>query len=133
MGSPTTENDMRFKDSTLILNIGLNVGTERKHTEESVKAALSAAGLTRFTGRRIPDLAVFDSDTEPTVVVTIGGSLSEPFTKAIHRVSVALEQEAIAVYSPSTQTGAVVGPKAEAWGAFNPSFFIMPDGTRLGA
>jgi hypothetical protein len=44
-----------------------------------------------------------------------------------------LGQECIALYYPGAEFGQLIGPRAAAWGEFNPEFFLMPDGTRMAA
>lgn len=71
----------------------------------------------------------FQSDTEPTIVAEglcgdpayVAGYLAEHFY-----------QDAVAYYDPIGKTGGLAGPKAEDWGEFAPSLFILPDGTRAG-
>lgn len=111
-----------------LLNIGLartgnsniGVGTALREIE--------ASGFTIFAH------AVHHSDTEITVVAE--GTFKHPvLTK--HNANVAynlacrLGQDCVAVYDLNTQTGALHGPRAAAWGEFNPEFFLMLDGTRL--
>ena len=50
---------------------------------------------------------------------------------ALYRVAQRLQQDCIAVYDETLQRGQLVGPRASAWGTFNPSFFLNLDGTRL--
>lgn len=42
-----------------------------------------------------------------------------------------LKQDCIAVYRELTGGGALVGPRADAWGPFNPEYFLLLDGRRL--
>lgn len=113
----------------IVLNIGMNVGTETKHTVQSLKEAIGGMGLIRFGGAA---MSVHSSDTEPTAVVCLAGTLDIAHAAKIFDLAVELEQEAIACWDPYTQTGKVIGPKAESWGDFNPAFFLLSDGSRLG-
>jgi len=67
------------------------------------------------------------SDSEPTIVAVID-SVGD-IASAVEQLCVTLQQDAI----PYVQEGHgnMVGPKAEAWGPFNPEYYITPDGTRL--
>ncbi len=115
----------------LVLNIGLNIGTETKLDARRVKDSLASMGFTRLCDGG-PSLVIHASDTEPTAVVVVAGDMDVRRAQMVHDLAVDLEQEAIAVYDPHAKTGYVLGPKAEAWGAFNPAFFILSDGSRLG-
>lgn len=109
-----------------ILNIGLKVGTSGNIPVELVKDMLWNADLSVKTER------VVQSDTEPTLVVEVSSMNGPTLTLALlNRLSSDLGQDCVAVYRPKTQSGALIGPKAAAWGSFNPEFFILPDGTRL--
>ncbi len=55
------------------------------------------------------------------------------FENTIYDLALLLNQDAIAVYLPDFGHGALIGPRAEAWGNFNPEFFLLPDGSRLSA
>jgi hypothetical protein len=109
-----------------ILNIGLKSKTLGDIPVELAKQMLWAADLLIKTER------VAQSDTEPTLVVEVT-SLNGPrmTLAALHQLSVDLGQDCVGVYRPKTKGGALIGPKAAAWGEFNPEFFILPDGTRL--
>ena len=69
--------------------------------------------------RDITNVAVKQSDTERTLIVdcnTIWGSLEV--------LAVALDQDCIAVRNNKTGDGELIGDKAEAWGPFNPEYFL---------
>ena len=118
-----------------ILNIGLKSDTLGDISVALAKQMLWAADLLIKTER------VFQSDTEPTLVVEVTSIAGPTFTAAalrqlavdLRQLAVDLGQDCIAVYRPQVGRGALVGPKAAAWGSFNPEFFILPDGTRLAA
>lgn len=80
-----------------------------------------------------------DSDTEPTLVVTADWGLATyckvdvSLSDAVHKVSELCGQDCIAVWLPERREGRLIGPRAAAWGEFNPEFFITPDGSRLEA
>jgi hypothetical protein len=72
------------------------------------------------------------SETEVTVValVQIPGTTQHAGNEIFHLANL-LGQECIAVYNMATETGALIGPRADKWGAFNPDFFLLCDGSKL--
>lgn len=95
------------------LNIGLKVGEEVALSADEVLEAVMAAG------GKVSEFRIVESGTEPTVVI----QLSKPIDKRnLYRLSEGLQQEAIAQRF-ADGTGEIVGPNAEAWGAFNPDEF----------
>ena len=108
----------------VILNIGLDVNAT------STIAAHVALEIVKANGFLVRKHAVVQSDTEPTLVVTVS-QFDGQLAGRIYSTAVDLQQDCIAVYSPRIQNGTLIGPKAAAWGTFNPEFFFMPDGTRL--
>lgn len=112
----------------VIINIGLNTNTG---ATIEVNRALQAIA---DNGAFVLSSEVFVSDTEPTLVATVRYSSWEsvPAVRA-YSLSVALEQDYVAMWFLETARGALVGPRASSWGAFNPEFFIMPTGERLAA
>ena len=111
-----------------ILNIGLKSDTLGDISVALAKQMLWAADLL------IKIETVVQSDTEPTLVVMVTSINGPAFTLAnLRQLAIDLGQDCIAVYRPQVGRGALVGPKAAAWGSFNPEFFILPDGTRLAA
>lgn len=120
---------------TYILNIGL-VRRDERHVQvipaRSALDALQAAGFTSAmplnAGHAYP--TVFESDTEPTLVVTVSIDY-QLLLEAIWKVCHALGQEAIAVWRPHSRRGSLYGPGVLVWGDFDPDRFIMPDGARL--
>ena len=75
---------------------------------------------------------VVQSDTEKTVVLHahIDGPQIE---RVVTHLCEVLKQDCIGVWAPAVARGDLVGPKAKEWGAFNPEFFFMLDGSRLSA
>lgn len=107
-----------------ILNIGHKIaGTDQSLTLTQIVQAVERAGL------RIARLDVHTSDTETTSVI----STPDWDSPAVFGLSRVLGQDCIACWHPLRpgQPGELVGPEAAAWGAFNPAFFLMPDGFRL--
>lgn len=103
----------------LTLNIGL-VAQGRPYPAERALAALRAAGAV------VSMSTVVQSDTEPTLVVVCDVN---PYM--IQGVSMALDQDCIAVWNGETRQGWLSGPRADAWGDFNPDLFFVPNGKRL--
>lgn len=115
------------RPAPLLLNIGLAIGnTGQRLTLAEVVQATERAGFV------IDALAVHDSATEPTAViraVDVGGLLTQDDRAA--GLSTVLAQDCIAIYSPALQAGALYGPAADLWGAFDPAFFLTLDGAPL--
>lgn len=113
----------------VILNIGLARTGKNDLNIFEVLNALTDEGL------RVLRFESFPSDTETTVVAKVQfGTSATPqaaLDSAIYRAAVALGQDCIAAFIPNRNAGRLIGPRAAAWGAFNPEFFIVPDGTRL--
>ena len=78
-----------------------------------------------------------ESDTEPTLIVVADWGLATyskvdvSLTDAVHKISELAGQDCIAVWLPERKEGCLIGPRAAAWGDFNPEFFITPSGDRL--
>lgn len=114
---------------SFILNIGLartgnsNIGTG------TVLRELSANGFD------LQAYSIHHSDTEITVVaeVTNSFSASRPVEDRVFHLATVLGQDCIAIHQPVGGHGALIGPKAAAWGEFNPEFFLLLDGSRLAA
>jgi len=95
------------------INIGLNNPFTKgvNSIDQTIKAALGA--VADVTNIRVS----YDSD-EPTVIIDflrVTGSLLV--------LATALDQDCIAVYNHSTDTGELIGDKADAWGPFNIEYF----------
>lgn len=105
------------------LNIGLNVA----NGDNSMRAR---SGRVVAAFRQFAGYATFDrlanSNTEETLVlvchVAPEGMLE--FNELVFEAAMDLEQDCIAVYNATAMSGALIGPRADAWGAFNPDFFI---------
>ncbi len=111
----------------VILNIGL-------HSDKLGKIpAHQAVAAVRLAWIDVKSVKVAQSDTEPTLVLeaAMRGHDSVENTRTLRKLAETLGQDCIAVWSPRVHFGALIGPKAAAWGDFNPEFFILPDGTRL--
>lgn len=77
------------------------------------------------------------SDTEPTVVAeclvpdALLGAGYSGLKSMVDFLAKLCGQEAIAVWIPEREVGLLAGPNADAWGQFNPEFFLTYDGARL--
>jgi hypothetical protein len=110
-----------------ILNIGLARDGKENLSGNTVRDALREAGIP------VQGAATFNSDTEPTIVVEIDASqvLHHQLAGAVWSLAKALEQECIGVYGTHIGKGALIGPRADKWGEFNPEYFLLLDGSRL--
>ena len=113
-------------EATFILNIGLNTA-DGAITVEEARETLRAYGFS------ILREALLESDTEPTLVAEVATGFATALTvlQLLYRVAEELEQDCIAGYRERTLGGALVGPRADAWGSFNPEYFLLLDGRRL--
>ena len=119
--------------SSLLLNIGLARKGKDNLTIRQVYHALAAQDIS------VMQSAVHKSNTELTfvckVVLPVAVDDRHPFAagdlSAVHRAAERLEQDCIAVWDDSSNAGVLVGPRAAAWGTFNPSFFLKLDGKAL--
>jgi hypothetical protein len=106
-----------------LLNIGLAIGSTSK---------LDPADVLRVLALREFDVVMHDvhrSETEDTLVV---GLAAAPVWASVYGLSQSLAQDAIAVWYPDTFKGDLIGPRAEAWGTFNPAYFLGLDGQAVG-
>ena len=118
---------------TIILNIGLaRNDNQPNHTQLEVINELTRSGLPVRT------CVVVQSETEMTAVVRLAyagvtrhsaGSLRH----TLHLVACFLHQDCVAVYDERAagSGGYLVGPRASAWGEFNPTLFLLEDGRPL--
>lgn len=105
----------------VILNIGLaragnsNIGTV-------IRECIAAFGAAAVSFQ--------ESDTETTCIACVDGS-NTLLVGVLHHLCALLGHDCIAAYVPQERAGALIGPRAAGWGAFDPALFIMPDGRRL--
>lgn len=104
----------------MLLNIGLARNDGKPDNLPSAVLGLLST--------RLGDWSLVVSDTEHTLIVEVFPDLS---FMALWILCEDLAQDCVAVHSPGTESGQLVGPKAHEWGAFNPLQFILLDGTRL--
>lgn len=107
-----------------MLNIGLN-NTGHLTADQARKIAFTMIG-----GSNIREHAVVEAE-EPTFVVDLFCDNIHP--GLVYRIAVALNQQAIAYYNEADDFGLLIGPRAEEWGHFDPTRFVLCDGTALAA
>jgi len=108
----------------LLLNIGLARQGKPNYKPEQAVVELDHAGIT------VHAHVTHNSDTERTVVALVDVPRSY-VDERIFSVAVALGQGCIAVYDQLADKGRLVGPRADAWGEFNPEYFLLLNGDRL--
>lgn len=76
--------------------------------------------------------SLLESHTEPTLVLEFDyAELRKHIgaTKLAYRICEQFKQDCVAVYNTALEAGQLIGPRAEAWGDFNPEYFFLVDGT----
>ena len=76
--------------------------------------------------------ALLESRTEPTLVLEFDyAELRQhtSFTDVALEICERFNQDCVAVYNTALEAGQLIGPRAEAWGDFNPGYFFLVDGT----
>ncbi len=106
------------------LNIGLNIEGSLNNQRQRDSRADHALGrircYTKILGTRRAQ-----STTEDTLVLSVEREGSESaFYNEVYTLASDLSQDCIAVYQVDADNGALIGPRAGAWGEFNPEFFI---------
>ena len=116
-------------NKTLTLNVGMDTESTEALSANVIRESLAATGL--LLGRQ----SVVQSDTEKTLVVEVtpGPDITSParMRGAIFQSAVDLRQDCIAAWNERTNTGGLIGPRAAAWGRFNPEFFFNLEGRRM--
>lgn len=120
-----------------ILNIGLArdgaADLEASHVTERTAQVLKGFG-------KLFEVLEHKSHTEQTVVAVFHTEQRQlsaeqtlahvfAFRGAIHQLAVEFGQDCIALYLPKSKTGRLIGPLAAKWGAFNPAYFLLPNGS----
>ena len=123
---------------SFILNIGLDGipstgtsytnGLRNPSVLEYSFAAVQAARALNF---KLLRTKLLTSDTEPTLVAEVVHT--GDIRACTNWLAEKLNQDCIAIYDTDTGVGQLIGPKAAAWGDFNPAFFFLLDGSRLAA
>lgn len=105
----------------LSLNIGLNT---IRGTRVDVHTAVNHAQ--RLGSVLASRVAESPAGAEQTLACSILSPLTrEEFRFRVFNAAIALGQDCIAVHDGAT--GELIGPNAEAWGEFQPAFFVRPE------
>ena len=112
----------------LELNIGLDVpNATNTPASRNMLALRATAYLTAaFAGvavRRYESSYQQDGTTVTEAGMAVRMTAERPVDWMIAGLSAMLEQDCIGVLDVDTGAGALVGPKAAEWGAFNPEYF----------
>lgn len=117
------------------MDILLNIGLARPDGGHS--DASTVLRTLRARGFHHTDAKLHVSNTEETVVAKLE-STDAPIRQVrqqLYYVANDLGQDCIAVLfddAAGEPEGALIGPRAAAWGEFDPAQFLLLDGTRLG-
>jgi hypothetical protein len=95
----------------------INIGLDNPFLKQRNTVELTVVEALKHLGG-VYQIRVSRDGDEPTVII-----LCDFITGSIAVLAAALDQDCIAVYDDSTDTGTLIGDKAEAWGAFNPEYF----------
>jgi hypothetical protein len=109
------------------INLGLALPTGG-----ALHPRVALAAITQHLGCPPRRWTVQQSSTEPTIVATLPHVPG--LRRRLHELAEALGQDCLAVVAGQGQdwvSGALVGPRAEAWGAFDPRYFLTLDGAPL--
>ena len=95
----------------------INIGQDNPflHQRNTVELTLVQA-LKHIGGVR--QIRISQDGAEPTVIIQC-----DFITGSIAVLAAVLDQDCIAVFDHNTNTGTLIGDKAEAWGTFNPEYF----------
>lgn len=106
----------------ILVNVGLARNTGGQLDPSTVLRAFRQRGFQHIAN------ALHRSDSEDTVVM----AMIQPARamRAIDELAAELDQDCIAVAFTGNGAGVLIGPKADDWGAFDPSCFILLDGSR---
>lgn len=107
-----------------VVNIGLNVGDQYNALPvDDIKRKLNSVGIEAVRERtRIPTVAEAARGEEPTWIAELSRPLTPVEAETLAKV---LKQEAIP--QRVGDVGEMYGPKADAWGPFNPTYFKEVD------
>lgn len=115
--------------SKIILNIGL-AGNGQTFDEHQVSESVAelVSGVGSFC-------ALVQSHTEPTLVVEFVTAELDAAGVDVLTVASTIcrlwDQDCVALYSTGVGAGFLIGPRAAAWGPFNPNYFFLLDGRTL--
>ncbi len=104
-------------------NIGLNVANGDNSKEAVQDRAKKAWRALQLYAHASFQSRVEQSTTEPTLVVKM--KMDPGLLEMVgDDLSNYLHQDCVAVYNVTTGKGQLIGPRAAAWGEFNPAYFI---------
>lgn len=131
-GSPVVSNALADNPEAPLLNVGLDVGAgarTMKINPSTVKMIIERSGAKILRSNVVVSTYTHDGKeiTENTFVAELDRPLTE--TEA-ELVSTLAQQEAIG--QRSTNGNMLYGPKAKEWGTFDPSQFVLLDGSKMG-
>lgn len=98
-----------------ILNIGRDIGDH-----PNALSLREILGAVIGFGIKVDALRVIDIDGAEGCVVV---ESSDADSCNLYGLAALLGQDCIAVYDPIAREGTLIGPKAGAWGEFNPAYF----------
>lgn len=103
----------------------LNVGLRASNTGLPLSAEY-VIGMLAKHGFQVAANTVAQSDTEPTLVAIVMDQHESADARdlALYSVSLATAQDCVAVLPLDGNPGYLEGPRASAWGKFNPQYFI---------
>lgn len=143
MNTLNTLNTVTTLNTMNTIAIELNVGLHVSATGECIKPSLALAVVESILTPVIIKSRVQQSSTEPTLIAKVKlegcGLTLATVHDAIHRISVILGQDCIAVldcdpveHAPRHDRkhnlkGWLIGPRADAWGEFDGKYFILFD------
>ena len=109
------------QNMTIELNIGLAVSPHEGGGQITAEAALWATA--KLIGR-VTQHRVAQSATEPTLCCRVTVPHGRDVRKAVSRLALALGQDCIAAVPGDGTPPFLAGPRAAAWGAFDPAFWL---------
>jgi hypothetical protein len=106
------------------LNIGLNIeGSDNTQAQRDSRASFAIATLNMANGTALVGTRRAQSATEDTLIAICEGSGSD-VAVVVAELAYELDQDCIALFNVETGVGQLIGPRAAAWGAFNPEYFL---------
>jgi hypothetical protein len=106
------------------LNIGLNIeGSLNAQSQRDSRAEFAREAIAYYA--QITGSRRAQSATEDTLVLSVETDGSEAsLYHTVYDLALKLSQDCIAVLQVEADNGSLIGPKAAAWGEFNPEYFI---------
>jgi hypothetical protein len=95
----------------------INIGRDNPFLHQRNTVELTLVQALKHVGG-VRQIRISQDGDEPTVIIEC-----DFITGSIALLATALDQDCIAVFDHSTNTGTLIGDKAAQWGAFNPEYF----------